>query len=71
DIRATVARARTVPASNGKVGVRGFCLGGKLAWLAAAQCGVDCAVGYYGVGIEQSLDLAERVTCPLALHFGA
>ncbi|KWC81639.1 dienelactone hydrolase family protein [Burkholderia cepacia] len=71
DIRATVAHARTLPESTGRVGVLGFCLGGKLAWLAAAQGDVDCAVGYYGVGIEQSLELAERIACPLALHFGA
>lgn len=70
DIRATVDHARTLPESTGKVGALGFCLGGKLAYLAAAECGVDCAVGYYGVGIEKSLDLADRITCPLALHFG-
>lgn len=71
DIRATVDHARTLPESTGKVGALGFCLGGKLAYLAAAECGVDCAVGYYGVGIETSLDLADRITCPLVLHFGA
>ena len=70
DIRATVQHARTMPESNGKVGALGFCLGGKLAWLAAAQCEVDCAVGYYGVGIETSLDEAAKVACPVALHFG-
>jgi carboxymethylenebutenolidase len=70
DIRATVQHARAMPESNGKVGALGFCLGGKLAWLAAAQCGVDCAVGYYGVGIENSLDDAAKITCPVALHFG-
>lgn len=70
DIRATVEAARTLPESTGKVGALGFCLGGKLAYLAAAQCGVDCAVGYYGVGIQDSLALANDITCPFALHFG-
>ncbi|MGH8783023.1 dienelactone hydrolase family protein [Paraburkholderia sp.] len=70
DIRATVDHARSMPESNGKVGALGFCLGGKLAYLAAAECGVDCAVGYYGVGIQDALDLAEKITCPMALHFG-
>ena len=37
---------------------------------AAAECGVDCAVGYYGVGIQDSLDVASRIACPLVLHFG-
>ncbi len=71
DIRSTVEAARTLPESNGKVGALGFCLGGKLAYLAAAECGVDCAVGYYGVAIQDSLDLAHKITCPLALHFGS
>ena len=48
-----------------------LCLGGALAYLSAAHAGVDCAVGYYGVGIEQSLDLVPKIECPLALHFAA
>ncbi|SMG11904.1 dienelactone hydrolase family protein [Paraburkholderia susongensis] len=71
DIRATVEFARSMPQSTGKVGALGFCLGGKLAYLAAADCGVDCAVGYYGVGIQDALDLAAKIDCPVALHFGA
>ena len=47
---ATVAALRARPECTGKVGALGFCLGGKLAWLAAARAGVDAAVGYYGVG---------------------
>ena len=69
DIAATVSALRALPQCVGKVGALGFCLGGKLAWLAAARAGVDCAVSYYGVGIEQSLDEAAKITCPMALHF--
>ena len=58
---------RARPEAAGKVGALGFCLGGKLAYLAAARSGVDVAVGYYGVGIEGSLD--ERPKCPTVLHF--
>src|SRR5262249_35634419 len=54
---------------EGKVGAIGFCLGGKLAYLAAAESGVDSAVCYYGVGIEQSLDKAARIRCPTVMHF--
>ena len=50
-------------------GALGFCLGGKLAYLAAAHSGVDAAVGYYGVGIEGALDLVPQIKCPIALHF--
>ncbi|MBV8187456.1 MAG: dienelactone hydrolase family protein [Alphaproteobacteria bacterium] len=71
DIAASVAALRAEPACVGKVGALGFCLGGALAYLAAAHCGVDCAVGYYGVGIEKMLDLAPRIKCPLVLHFAA
>lgn len=45
------------------------CLGGGLAYRAAAECGIDCAVAYYGVGIEAALDLAPRIVCPMVLHF--
>ncbi|UEM06852.1 dienelactone hydrolase family protein (plasmid) [Skermanella rosea] len=75
DIGATVAAARAMPEVGGcdggkAVGAVGFCLGGRLAYLAAARCGVDAAVGYYGGGIEKLLDEADRIACPLTLHFG-
>ena len=70
DITATVAALRALPDCKGKVGALGFCLGGRLAYLAAARSGVDCAVGYYGVGIERHLDEAANVACPVVLHFG-
>ena len=55
DIVTSVSTLRGRPECTGKVGAIGFCLGGKLAWLAAARAGVDAAVSYYGVGIETSL----------------
>ena len=67
DITAAVKTLRARPEVAGKVGALGFCLGGKLAYLAAARSGVDVAVGYYGVGIEGSLN--EPPKCPLVLHF--
>ncbi|MGX1096243.1 dienelactone hydrolase family protein [Amorphus sp. MBR-141] len=62
-----VLRAR--PEQAGKVGALGFCLGGKLAYLTAARTDVDCAVCYYGVGLEQALDEAKAATCPMVFHF--
>jgi carboxymethylenebutenolidase len=53
-----------------QVGCLGYCLGGALAYQAAAHCGVDCAATYYGVGIEKQLDAADKITCPVVLHFG-
>ena len=71
DIAASVAALRGMAACTGQVGAIGFCLGGLLAVLAAARAGVDCAVGYYGVGIEGVLDEAAGISVPLLLHFGA
>ena len=70
DIIASVAALRARPECTGKVGAIGFCLGGKLAWLAAARAGVDAAVSYYGVGIETSLGELSKIKCPVTLHFG-
>jgi carboxymethylenebutenolidase len=69
DIDATLAVLRQRPELSGSVGVLGFCLGGKLAYLAACRCDVDVAVGYYGVGIEQHLDEASKIKGRLVLHF--
>lgn len=65
DIDACVAALK--PA--GKVGIVGYCLGGSLAWLAAARLkGLGAAVGYYGGMIARHL--AETPKCPVMLHFG-
>jgi carboxymethylenebutenolidase len=71
DIIATVEAARRLPGGDGKVGALGFCLGGKLAYMAAARAGVDAAVSYYGVGIEGLLSEAANIKCPIAFHFAA
>jgi carboxymethylenebutenolidase len=71
DISATVRAMRALPQVAGRIGALGFCLGGRLAYLAAARSGVDCAVGYYGVSIDQYLGEAARIRVPLALHFAA
>lgn len=55
--------------SFGKVGVVGYCWGGTMAWLSAAELrGFFAAVGYYGGGV---LGLASlKPNCPTMLHFG-
>jgi carboxymethylenebutenolidase len=69
DIGAAVTALRAHPSCNGKVAVVGFCLGGTLAYLAAARLGVDAAVSYYGTAIHQHLGEAASIRCPLLLHF--
>src|SRR5262252_2481225 len=68
DTAAALAFVRQHPACTGKVGAVGFCLGGKLAYLLAAREAPDCAVGYYGVGIESALNEAPHIRSPLLLH---
>ncbi|HYZ34606.1 MAG TPA: dienelactone hydrolase family protein, partial [Crenalkalicoccus sp.] len=71
DIADAAAALRVRPEHRGKLAAIGYCLGGKLAWLAAADGVADCAIGYYGVGIETALDRAKDVAVPVLLHFGA
>jgi len=53
----------------GNVAVVGYCFGGMLTWLCAAQAqGISFASGYYGGGITQALDITPKV--PTILHFG-
>jgi carboxymethylenebutenolidase len=63
----TALRARS-EVVDGKVGVLGFCLGGKLSFLAACRTDADVSVGYYGVGIEGALGEAAKIKKPLVLH---
>jgi carboxymethylenebutenolidase len=68
DAAAALEFLRRHPACTGGVGAVGFCLGGNLAYLLAARYKPDCAVGYYGVGIEKALNEASNVSAPLLLH---
>ncbi len=68
DSAAAVEFLRKHPAGNGRVGAVGFCLGGNLAWLLSVRFKPDCVVGYYGVGIEKTLNKASNPRSPLMLH---
>lgn len=69
DIAQAVLVLRARPECDGQVGVLGFCLGGKLAFLTAARVDIDCAVSYYGVYIDDFLHEAPNVKCPMVFHF--
>ncbi len=69
DIQAALDALRKRPETlPGKTGALGYCLGGKLAYLAGCRTDVDLAVGYYGVGIESALGEAEKIRGKLVLH---
>lgn len=68
DLRSALAVLRAHPACSGPVAALGYCMGGRLAYAAAAECGVDAAVCYYGGGIASRLDLAAQIRCPVLFH---
>ena len=68
DIEATIRTARGMLTEGGKVGVVGYCLGGRLAFMTAARTDVDASVGYYGVGIDGLLGEAHAIAHPMLLH---
>ncbi len=72
DIGAALAVLTQRPECTGQAGVLGYCLGGKLAYLAACRLpGVAAAVSYYGVGIEHALDEASHLRGRLVLQIAA
>jgi carboxymethylenebutenolidase len=71
DMKKTLAQLRKHEACNGHAGSVGYCLGGKIAYLMATRSDADCNVGYYGVGLDELLDEAERITRPLLMHMAS
>ncbi len=51
-----------------KVGCVGYCLGGRLAYMAATRTDISASVGYYGVMIDQMLNESHAIAKPLMLH---
>lgn len=68
DIEATIRAARAELGDGSKVGVVGYCLGGRLAFMTAARTDVDASVGYYGVGIDGLLGEKHAIAHPVLLH---
>ena len=54
--------------SAGKLGIVGYCCGGRLVWMAACRLKFDAGVAYYGGGIGETKD--EKPRCPVMMHFG-
>jgi carboxymethylenebutenolidase len=67
DIAATIKAARA-RIGGSKVGVVGYCLGGRLAFMSATRTDSDATVGYYGVGIDNLLGEKHAIANPVMLH---
>ena len=63
-----------------RIGVTGFCMGGRVAWLMAATNPIfKAAVPFYGGNImtpwgaadKSPFELTAGISCPMLFHFGA
>jgi carboxymethylenebutenolidase len=82
DVGGAAAHLRGLESSNGKVGVIGYCSGGRQAVLAACNLDVDAAVDCYGafvtgtpppgwpLKITNLVDQLPKLRCPLLGLFG-
>jgi carboxymethylenebutenolidase len=61
-----VAAAVAVVKHSGRVGIVGYCWGGALAYRAACELPLACAVVYYG----NPRDTGKTPRCPVMYHFG-
>lgn len=71
DVEAVIRAARARLGSHAKVGVVGYCFGGRVAFLAATRTDADAAVGYYGGGIDNFVGEAHAIGKPVLLHFAS
>ena len=62
-----------------RLGITGFCMGGRVVWLmAAASSAFKAAVPYYGGSImlpwgsatQSPFELTDGINCPMMFHFG-
>ena len=80
DINATVEFLRSHPSvDRDRLGVTGFCQGGRTTWLAAAtNSHFKAAVPFFGGNImvpvgntdKSPFDLTSGIKCPVLFHFG-
>jgi carboxymethylenebutenolidase len=64
DLNAAIRAAAHV----GRVGMVGYCWGGRATYLAACHTDIAAGVAYYGGGIPELLPDTPR--CPMMFHFG-
>lgn len=70
DSVAALDHLRELPEVEGGIGVIGFCLGGTVAYFVAGQTEVAALVSYYGSGVQDSLEILDRITAPVQFQYG-
>ena len=83
DVQGAIDHLRALPYLNGKVGVIGYCSGGRQTYLAACTLrGIDAAIDCYGGGVVAKpedltarqptapIELTKNLQCPLLGLFG-
>jgi len=77
DATAALRHLSALPEVDGGTGIIGFCLGGSIAYLVAAQAELDAAaadlgavVSFYGSLIPANTDAMGQIRSPMQLHFG-
>lgn len=71
DLRAAYDWLRQQPVVNAdKIGAIGFCLGGRITFLANTILPLSAAVSYYGGGINMLADRAHELHCPHLFYWG-
>jgi len=82
DVSGAADYLKALPGANGKVGVIGYCSGGRQSFLAACSLQLDAAVDCYGGAVvrvpegapssmKPLIGLSENLSCPLLGLFGA
>jgi len=59
-----------LPEVDSGIAVIGFCLGGSIAYLVAAQTPLDTVVSFYGSAVPEQLGMLDQIAAPLLFHFG-
>lgn len=70
EVAAVAARVADFEECSKQLAVIGFCLGGKLAVLAGERIHAAAIVSFYGVRLDQDLEVISRIKNPLQIHVG-
>lgn len=68
DAYAAVEYVSGLSGISGGVGIVGYCLGGKLAFLVSGRPKIAATAVYYGTGLHTVLDHAANIDQPMLIH---